>query len=213
MKRTADVTAAATVGAAQGCGCGGHCGPNGCLWDQVHQPSRFWVALEYVGLRSWKGPTFRRGDDQSGRHRTGVAGRLPDATVLFGNTDIDDDWRHGGELRLGWWLVDGQFCGIEGHYMTTESAREPFLRRRRRSRAGSFSPAILDQMANVRDSADRGLPGLPVGASLTSRSDGSVRVESASDIQSAGLIMRHVLWADFERNFRSSSRRLSLLPA
>src|SRR5690349_17281083 len=31
---------------------------------------------------------------------------------------------------------------------------------------------------------------------------GSVRVESESDLQSAGLIMRHVLWADFERNFR-----------
>ena len=190
--------------AGAGMGCPDHCG----LWDRCHSPSRMWLALEYTGLRLEGAAipplvtTSPVGTPQA------TAGVLPDAQVLFGNSDIADEWRHGAQVRLGWWLVDGQFLGVEGHYMALEGETTNDVFSSTFS-TGAGSGVILARPFN---DVTNGLPGVP-GAQLiafpafqngafTYPLDGSISVAFDSDFQSAGAILRHVLWADFERCFR-----------
>jgi hypothetical protein len=175
------------------------------LWDRVHQPHRMWLALEYVGMRmegAFIPPlvtTSPIGTPQ------GSAGVLPDAQIVFGDTDVADDWRHGAQVRLGWWLVDGQFIGVEGHYMAFESTgtRDVFSST---FSSGTGSPIIL---ARPFTDAATGAPAAQLIAFPDFQNgqfqydlDGSISVDFESDFQSAGVMLRHVLWADFERCFR-----------
>src|SRR5205085_5168986 len=37
-------------------------------------------------------------------------------TVLFGNDNVDNDWRSGLRVRAGFWFDECQTCGLEGSY-------------------------------------------------------------------------------------------------
>jgi hypothetical protein len=179
------------------------CYPNG-LWDRVHQPTRMWLALEYTGLRVEGAAIPALVTTSPAGTPQATAGVLPDAQVLFGDGDIADDWRHGGQVRLGWWLVDGQFVGIEGHYMALESESTNDVFTSNFSAGGS--PMIL---ARPFIDAGTGAPAAQLIAFPAFQNgpfnfplDGSISVAFDSDFQSAGAVLRHVLWADFERSFR-----------
>jgi hypothetical protein len=170
------------------------------LWDQVHSPTRWWVGMDYVGMwvRGSRVPALVTTNDVSPGQAT--AGELPGARVLFGNDEVDTDVRSGGELRLGWWMVDGQFVGLEGHYMALQSETTRF------TAAAAPGGQILarpytDAVNGDQDALLVAFPGFMQGMNTFDLS-GTVNVASESDLQSAGLLMRQVLWADFERNIR-----------
>jgi hypothetical protein len=188
----------------------GACGPgyNNSLWNRVHQPTRMWLALEYTGLRVEGAAVPALVTTSPAGTPQATAGVLPDAQVLYGDGDIADEWRHGAQVRLGWWLVDGQFLGVEGHYMAleSESTSDVF--------DSTFSmgagPGVI--LARPFTDVTNGFPGVPAAQLIAFPAfqngafnyplDGSISVAFDSDFQSAGAVLRHVLWADFERNFR-----------
>lgn len=172
--------------------------------EQVAEPSRWFARLSYLSLwtEGYDVPalvtTSPAGTAQA------AAGVLPDATVLFGNQDIDDGQRSGGQIKLGWWLVDGQFMAIEGDYWaladesTRFSASESF---QNDPNARILARPFFDFGSGQQDAALLAFPNF-VRPGATVDLDGTIDIESQSSMQSAGLTFRHILWGDFERDFR-----------
>jgi hypothetical protein len=46
---------------------------------------------------------------------TGALG-APGTTVLFGNSAVNDDWRSGARVRLGYWFDPGKRSGVDAHF-------------------------------------------------------------------------------------------------
>ena len=168
------------------------------LWGRVHRPVRYWAALDFVGLSfegMWTPALATAGPPGAAFADAGV---LPDATVLFGNDQYDDDIRGGAEVRLGYWLVDGQFTAIEGYYLGSETASTHFRVESTFPGGQILGVPFYDngtgEDANVV--AYEGVPG------TAGDRTGSIDIDTQSDFQSGGILLRHVLWADFEKNFR-----------
>ena len=173
----------------------------GDLWHDVHQPRRWWLSFAYLSI-------WTSGSDVPALVTTspvgtlqGDAGVLPDATVLFGNSEVDDDRRDGGEIRIGYWLVDGEFIGVEAHYWATASQETRFGVSSDFS--GGAGGAILARPfinlnAAAQDAAIVAFPDFVRGG-VTVDLSGSVNVDTTSILQSTGVTARHVLHADFER--------------
>lgn len=177
---------------------------DGELWGQVHSGNRWYATFSLVGFRVEGMNTPALVTTSAPGTPQGTAGVLPDATVLLGEERLGGDWRHGGEIRLGWWLVDGQFLSVEGHYMTTQAEETHFEAAGAFTGGGTgpilarpFFDVVADEESAVIIAFDDFFDGLN-----TFDLDGSIDVDTRSQLQSAGAILRHVLWADFERNFR-----------
>lgn len=180
------------------------CGDAGGLDEQVAEPSRWWARLSYLSL--WADgydvpalvTTSPAGTPQA------AAGVLPAATVLFGNEQIDDGHRSGGQIKLGWWLVDGQFMALEGDYWaladeaTRFSASESF---QNDPNAQILARPFFNITTAQQDAAVLAFPDF-VRPGATVDLDGTIDIESQSSMQSAGLTFRHVVWGDFERDVR-----------
>lgn len=174
------------------------------LWDDVHTSERMWVAINYLSLwssGSWVGPLATTSPPGTGQN---VAGVLPGADVLLGNTRLVNDQRDAGELRLGWWLIDGQFLGIEAHYWGTEeitntfSASSTFVN----GQGGTIlARPFINAQSGQQDAALLAFPNFQRG-NIFFDLNGSLDVAATSQLQSAGLTGRHILLADFERNLR-----------
>jgi hypothetical protein len=132
------------------------------------------------------------------------AGVLPDATVLFGNQSLEGGQRSGGAVKLGWWLVDGQFMAIEGDYWALARESTSF------HAASSFTTdpnaqilarPFFNSVTNQEDAAILAFPNFSRPGAIVNI-DGTVDIDSTSDLQSAGLSFRHVLLGDFERALR-----------
>jgi hypothetical protein len=134
----------------------------------------------------------------------GLAGVLPDAGVLFGSESIENGQRDGGEIRLGYWLLDGQFIGLEGHYWTTFGEESRFDVQSQFTN-GAGGPILARPFVNAnsggQDAAILAFPNFDRGGVIVDLS-GGVSIETTSILQSAGLTGRHVVWADFERSLR-----------
>jgi hypothetical protein len=174
------------------------------LWNKVHKPNRWYAAFQYTGLKMDEMyvpalvTTSPAGTGQA------AAGVLPDATVLFGDQNVGGDWRHGGEVRVGWWLVDGQFLGVEGHYMALEPEETHFDTTSTFTTGTSgfiLARPFIDATTGLESSRVLAFDNFNNGGGIVDL-DGSISVDTKSDIQSAGVLLRHVLWADFERNLR-----------
>ncbi|MEX2187103.1 MAG: BBP7 family outer membrane beta-barrel protein [Pirellulales bacterium] len=180
------------------------CGDAGGFDERVAQPVRWWTRLSYLSM--WADgygvpalvTTSPAGTPQAD------AGVLPAATVLFGNEQIDDGQRNGGEVKIGYWLVDGQFMAIEGDYWalaneaTRFSASESF---QNDPSASILARPFFNLTTMQQDAAVLAFPNF-VRPGATVDLDGTVDIESQSAMQSAGLTFRHILWGDFEREMR-----------
>jgi hypothetical protein len=176
----------------------------GGLDEVVAQPSRWFARLSYLSMWAdgYEVPalvtTSPAGTAQ------GAAGVLPAATVLFGNEEIDDGQRSGGQVKIGWWLVDGQFMALEGDYWaladegTRFSASESF---QNDPNAQILARPFFNLTTGLQDAALLAFPDF-VRPGATVDLDGTIDIESQSSMQSAGLTFRHVLWGDFERDMR-----------
>jgi hypothetical protein len=195
-----------------GCtGCCGTDGPCGVLWNQVHSHQRFYAREEYLRWQGKGNPIpalVTTSPDGTAQADAGVLG-VPGTEVLFGDRRYNNDWRNGGRLTLGMWLVDGEFLGIEGHYMALEQSDQNYFASGTFSGGGS-GPILARPFFNVstglQDSSliafpNASLPIDPFGV-VTGDIDGSVRVQSKTDVQSAGLLLRKLLWIEFTQNWR-----------
>ena len=105
----------------------------------------------------------------------GDAGVLPGATVLFGGALLDDV-RSGGRIKLGRWLDDSQWVGIEGEYLGINREKLDFLR------SSEGDPILARPFFNVTiGEADAQLIALPGAIG------GRIQVHAASMFQSAGI--------------------------
>ncbi len=169
-------------------------------WHAPPQCNRGWINFEYLYWQP-KGidvpalvTTSPIGTPQT------IAGELgqPTTTVLYGDGEINDDYRTGGRLQGGWWLTPDEMAGIEGHVFAFDDEQSVF------SANGAFSnggtgPILARPFFNV-DSAvqDTLLLAYPnfVTGNQTINLDGSVNVTSESSIQSAGALFRRISWMD-----------------
>jgi hypothetical protein len=176
----------------------------GDLWQDVHQPRRWWLSFAYLSIWTTGSDVPALVTTSPAGTLQGDAGVLPDATVLFGNDEVDDDRRDGGEVRLGYWLVDGEFIGVEAHYWATASQETRFGVSSDFS--GGAAGAILARpFVNLNAGApDAAIVAFPdfVRGGVTVDLSGSVNVDTTSILQSTGVTARHVLNADFERSVR-----------
>jgi len=207
----------AGAGHGHGAGCGWFA-PLWCsdLWNEVHAHRRTYVEVDYLSMWT-KGnylpplvTTSPIGTPQA------QAGRLPvSATteILFGDQRVDDGQRNGGRINVGYWLIDGEFLGIEGQYFTLEQATTQF---------GALSQFSSDPGAQIlarpfmnvdpllptptEDAAIVAFPNgfvSPIGPGTL---DGFVTVRTTSGLQSAGALLRRLVWIDF-----TMQRRVDLL--
>src|SRR5690606_36710780 len=123
----------------------------------------------------------------------GVLGE-PETEILFGGDRVNTDWRSGGRINLGMWLVDGEFLGIEGHYFGLEQSSRNFF---------TDTPDILARpFTEVSQPDPNNPPDYIPSSSLLTFADfvnvdgdtvdlnGQIRVTSKADTQSAGLLLR-----------------------
>ena len=92
------------------------------------QADRFWVKLDYLAwtVRGDRLPplvtTSRSGTP---RAQAGVLG-AQGTTILFGESTVNNEWRSGGRLQVGYWFDPRRTSGIEGSFFALENASTGF---------------------------------------------------------------------------------------
>jgi hypothetical protein len=115
------------------------------------------------------------------------AGVLPGATILFGNQELDDDFRSGGRIRLGHWCDASRSYGFEGSIVGLEQESTNFFAQSDGS-TGSLGRPFFNDDPNVNDQ-DALIIAFdePGGADAFA---GSTRVNTSSNLYSAHLAYR-----------------------
>ncbi|HEX3724817.1 MAG TPA: BBP7 family outer membrane beta-barrel protein [Pirellulales bacterium] len=181
------------------------------LWTEVHAHRRTFVQVDYLSFWAKGNPvpplvtTSPLGTPQA------QAGVLPDSATtatLFGNTRLDVNQRSGARINFGYWLVDGEFAGIEAQYFALQQQNTTF-----HAASSPSLPILARPFFNVdpnlvtpaEDSALVAYPNFAIGPSIVNLT-GSIDIRSTSDIQSANALYRQLIWIDF-----TSQRRLDIL--
>ncbi len=197
------------------------------LWTDLHSHHRVYGRFQYINLWTEGNklpPLVTTSPIGTPQDVAGQLGPGNDTQILFGNQTVDNDPRAGGRLDIGYWLVDGEFFGIEGHYFSTREASTDY------SKSSTFSDGIdptdmiiarpfinIDpnflspendaQLVAFPDFVitlnDNGTPNDPTDdPTATVQLDGSVRIHTSSDLVSTGALFRQLVWVDFQSNCR-----------
>jgi hypothetical protein len=182
------------------------------LYTDTQSHRRIWVTPEYINWFAKGNPlpplvtTSPPGTPQT------EAGVLPESAttaILFGNNRVDTSQRPGGRINFGYWLVDGEFLGLEGQYFALQQGRTLFHADSTQIDGGILARPFVDVnpalLTPQEGAALLGFPnffilGTPV--QLT----GTVDVRTTSSIQGADALLRKLIWIDF-----TSQRRLDFL--
>lgn len=191
----------------------GHCWND--LWTEVHSHKRIYAQADY--LRFWTSgnplpPLVTTSPPGTPQAEAGVLPVSESTSILFGNGKVDGGWKNGGRINVGYWLVDGEFVGIEGHYFALQSASTTF---------NAVSDFTSDPNAQIlarpffdvgplvvtprENAALVAYPNFVSGQSIGNL-DGSINIRTTSNLQSAGALWRKLIWIDF-----TMQRRLDLL--
>ena len=163
--------------------CDGVCGPYG----------RTWVAAEYlywVGRGQHVPSLITSAPAGTPRATAGTLGD-PNTTTVFGNQNLNNDFRSGFRVRGGFWLDECQTRGIDGSLFFLGQSRD------RGFASSNGSPGLFRPFNNVRT----GQPGAQLVAFQPATQlvafpgvvAGSVQVDSTSDIWGGNLNYRHNL--------------------
>ena len=172
----------------------------GDLWSEVNHCRRGWVRFDFL---SWEAkgsnlpPLVTTSPLGTPQDQAGVLPESVTTAVLFGNEDVDNDERNGGRLSVGYWLVEGQFVGIQADCFGLEDQSSSFFA------SSTFSDGIQpeDQIlarpffnaeTGLQDSALVAFPDFSVGGVLLDL-DGSIDIRTSSEIDSADLLLRKLL--------------------
>jgi hypothetical protein len=180
----------------------------GTLWTDVHSHYRFWVNLNYLSYwvkGAWLPPLVTTSPLGTPQSEAGVLGE-PNTSILFGNQRVNTGARDGARIQAGWWLVDGEFVGIDGSYWAITSETTRF------AASSDFSPPHSDARIlaqpffnaalNVQDSLVLAYPNFLIGG-IPVNLTGQVAVTSQStNMQSASAGLRHLIFIDFVRDHR-----------
>ncbi|MEX2112729.1 MAG: BBP7 family outer membrane beta-barrel protein [Pirellulales bacterium] len=184
------------------------------LWDDVHRHDRVYVTAEYLSMWAQGNPlpplvtTSPLGTPQA---QAGVLPVSATTSILYGNERVDLDQRNGGRITAGYWLVDGQFLGVEGQYFALGTQNSNFFAESIFSAdpdATILARPIIVTPPNGTDDEQSVLlayPGFQFGGATTDL-DGSINVRTVSNIQSASMTFRRLVWIDF-----TMQRRLDFL--
>lgn len=195
------------------CGCCCNDGPCGYLWNEVHSHRRFYLREEYL---IWKGkgnplpPLVTTSPVGVPQDEAGVLG-VPDTEILFGDQRVNTNWRNGGRITAGMWLVDGEFLGVEGHYMGFEQSDRNFFAEGEFSQGGN-GPILARPFTNVEqngndvtetpDSSLLAFPDFVNSDDDIVDLDGQISITSKVATQSAGAVLRKLMWIEFHQNWR-----------
>jgi hypothetical protein len=189
------------------CGCCASDGPCGYLWNEVHSHKRFYMREEYLYWTAKGNPlpplVTTSSDPNIPQEFAGVLGE-PETVILFGNDRVNTDWRSGGRINFGMWLVDGEFLGLEGHYFGLEQSDHRYFTDSPDILARPFTN-IEEVMGVVTETPDSSLLTFP--NFVNSDGDvvdlnGQIRITSKSNVNSAGLLLRKLMWIEFTQNWR-----------
>ncbi len=197
------------------CGPEGECADGGCaggkclfhdLWGDVHAHRRIWLQGDYLSFWA-KGnalpPLVTSSPLGTPQSQAGVLPESATTSILFGNNSVDTERRNGARLNFGYWLVDGEFIGIEGHYFylqqlnTTFQAASDFgTDPNAQILARPFFNVDPNLVTPAEDSALIAFPNLVIGNAIVDL-NGAIDVRTTSQIQSAGALWRRLIWIDF----------------
>lgn len=179
------------------------------LWEDVHSHDRVYVTAEYLSMWA-KGnhlpPLVTTSPVGTPQAQAGVLPVSATTSILYGNERVNLDQRNGGRITAGYWLVDGQFFGVEGQYWALGTQTSDFF-------AESPNPEIIARPiiitppngTNDEASVLLAYPGFQFQG-VTTDLTGSINVHSLSNVQSAAMTFRRLVWIDF-----TMQRRLDFL--
>lgn len=161
--------------------CGGNCWNGWCDGP----PLGFWGRAEYLfwWVRGSHTPalvtTSPPGTAQP------AAGVLPDATVLFGNQDINEQGRSGGRFTLGYWFDECQNCGIESTSLFLGGANDSY----QATSAGTpiLARPFFNTQTQLQDAVLVAFPGIVTG---------SINATSSQQVAGTELNFRKALYRD-----------------
>jgi hypothetical protein len=202
-----------------GDGCDPSLGPRGpCwndLWAEVHSHKRIYAQVDYLSLWTTGNalpPLVTTSPPGTPQAEAGVLPVSESTSILFGNGKVDGGQRNGARLNVGYWLVDGEFVGVEGHYFALQTGKTSF------NAASNFTddpnaqilarpffdvgPLVVTPREN---SALVAYPNFVNGQSIGDL-NGSINISTTSNLQSAGALWRKLIWIDF-----TMQRRFDLL--
>ncbi len=179
------------------------------LWNEVHSHRRIFVQTDYL---SWwtKGnplpPLVTTSTPGTFQTEAGVLPVNANTSILFGNQNVDTQQRNGGRINFGYWLIDGEFLGIEGQYFGLEQANTTF---NAISNDANGNPILARPFINVNpifltpreDAQLIGFPGFMLPG-VSGNLIGGLSVRTTSNVQSADALLRQLIWIDFTRNRR-----------
>jgi hypothetical protein len=104
---------------------------------------------------------------------------VPDTSVSFGQSTVNQDWRSGVRVRAGYWLDPGKSMGIEAHFFGLENASTDFFA------SSSGTPLLARPFFNaITGLQDSALIASPVIGS------GQVSASETSHLLGAGIAFR-----------------------
>ena len=183
------------------------CGPiNTDLWCDVHAHHRFYGSIDALTWWTRGNPvpalvtTSPVGTAQTA---AGVLGQ-PGTSTLFGDQRIDTFMRGGARINFGYNLVDGEFWAVEGHYLALGQGGTSY------SQSSNFTTGVGDTIlarpfyntqTGAQDSALVAFPNYNLNGTLVNL-NGGVDIRSTANLQSAGALLKHLLWIDFTSEWR-----------
>ena len=196
----------------------GCCDPLWCsdLWNEVHAHRRTYVQVDYLSMwtkGNYLPPLVTTSPPGTPQSQAGVLPVSATTAILFGQQRVDTGQRNGGRINVGYWLVDGEFVGIEGQYFALQQGSTTFDRTSNFS-SDPNSQILARPFTNVGPSfpsptQDAAIVAFPDGFVLgpgTGTLDGSIDIRTTSNLQSAGALLRRLVWIDF-----TMQRRVDLL--
>ena len=148
-------------------GCKSDCRFND-LYEELQSHRRIWVQVDYL---SWWGkgnplpPLVTTSPVGTPQDQAGVLPVSATTAILYGNERVDQQTRNGGRINFGYWLIDGEFLGVEGQYLqlgqqnstfATSTAQTPIIAR-------PFTNVDPSLVVPTQDAALVSFPGFEVG--------------------------------------------------
>ena len=94
-----------------------HVTTRGTAVPDVHSHDRVYVTAEYLSMwakGNYLPPLVTTSPPGTPQAQAGVLPVSATTSILYGNERVNLDQRNGGRITAGYWLVDGQFFGVEG---------------------------------------------------------------------------------------------------
>ena len=180
------------------------------LWNEMYSCRCMWADVDYLGW--WvKGnhvpPLVTTSPQGTPQAQAGVLGQ-PGTSILFGDQRVDNQFRNGGRITIGGWLV-GDVWAIEGNYYALNTANTNYAAASVFSAGPTNDPILarpfFDPTLNGGAGAQHQLllafPNFNAGGTLVNL-DGTVNVHASSTIQSSGVQLKRLVGIDCMKDHR-----------